>query len=387
MTLKKIFQQNKNRWQIGGAAVGAVLGLGLWLLTVQTYFDFKQLLRGGEGATVVSLNKPVSLLNTLGGKSIFRPNEIEDLKNQSFTEGLAAFTAARFKVSASSQMIQFYTEFFLEAVPDAWVDGGGSRFRWSEGQREIPIVLPREYLTLYNFGFAASQGLPQFTPSTIGAFAFDVTLRSPSGKVGLFNGRIVGFSDKINSILVPQNFMDWANREYGDGSPSAVTRLLLVLKNGQESNFERFIEEKNYELSGSRLSRYAPLLYSVLSALAVVAVLMVVLAVLVFLLNYQLIVSRSAADIRLLLQLGYRPAQIEDILRGAVGRLLIGVLVAVILLLAIIRFALIKHFDSQGFSLDKNYHILIFIIGIFAIAMIAILNFWNIKKSVLAQAK
>ncbi len=387
MTLKKLFQQNKNRWQIGGAAVGAVLGLGLWLLAVQTYFDFKQLLRGGEGATVVSLNKPVSLLNTLGGKSIFRQHEIEELKNQSFTESLAAFTAARFKVSASSQMIQFYTEFFLEAVPDAWVDGGGSRFKWAEGQREIPIVLPREYLTLYNFGFAASQGLPQFTPSTIGAFAFDVTLRSTSGKVGLFSGRIVGFSDKINSILVPQNFMEWANREYGDASTSSVTRLLLVLKSGQETHFERFISEKNYELSGSRLSRYAPLLYSVLSALVVVAILMVVLAVLVFILNYQLIVSRSAADIRLLLQLGYRPAQIQQLLRGAIGRILMGVAFAVVILLIVIRFYLIQHFDNQGFSLDKNYHTIIFLIGFLALAIILLLNFWNIKKSVLAQAK
>ncbi len=387
MTLKKLFQQNKNRWQIGGAAVGAVLGLGLWLLAVQTYFDFKQLLRGGEGATVVSLNKPVSLLNTLGGKSIFRQHEIEELKNQSFTESLAAFTAARFKVSASSQMIQFYTEFFLEAVPDAWVDGGGSRFKWAEGQREIPIVLPREYLTLYNFGFAASQGLPQFTPSTIGAFAFDVTLRSTSGKVGLFSGRIVGFSDKINSILVPQNFMEWANREYGEASTSSVTRLLLVLKNGQETHFERFISEKNYELSGSRLSRYAPLLYSVLSALVVVAILMVVLAVLVFILNYQLIVSRSAADIRLLLQLGYRPAQIQQLLRGAIGRILMGVAFAVVILLIVIRFYLIQHFDNQGFSLDKNYHTIIFLIGFLALAIILLLNFWNIKKSVLAQAK
>lgn len=386
MTLKKLFQQNKNRWQIFGATIGAILGLGLWLLAMQTYFDFKQLLRGGESATVISLNKPVSLLNTLGGKSIFRANEIEDIKNQSFTENVAAFTAARFKVSASSQMIQFYTEFFLEAVPDAWVDGGGSRFRWSEGQDEIPIVLPREYLTLYNFGFAASQGLPQFTSSTIGAFAFDVTLRSNSGKVGLFKGRIVGFSDKINSILVPQNFMEWANRTYGESSPSAITRLLVVLKSGEETHFERFINEKGYELSGSRLSRYAPLLYSVLSALTVVAVLMVVLAVLVFLLNYQLIVSRSASDIRLLLQLGYRPAQIEGILRGSILKLLLGVSGAVAIILFSIRILIIKHFNNVGFSLENSYHIIIFGIGIAAILLILFLNFWNIRRAIIAQA-
>ena len=143
------------------------------------------------------------MFNTLGARSTFTDEEIEDLRSQDFIEAVGVFVSNQFKVNASSQMLGFYTELFFESVPDEFIDVSNSRWQWSKGDPEIPVILSRDYLALYNFGFAPSQGLPQFTPNTISKVSMDVNI-SGNGLRKTFQGRIIGFSDRINSILVPQ---------------------------------------------------------------------------------------------------------------------------------------------------------------------------------------
>ena len=42
-------------------------------------------------------------------------------------------------------------------------------------------------------------------------------------------GRIVGFSNRLNTILVPQEFMDWSNSHYGRtaGARADPSRLII----------------------------------------------------------------------------------------------------------------------------------------------------------------
>lgn len=44
----------------------------------------------------------------------------------------------------------------------------------------------------------------------------DITLRG-NGRVEQFKGQIAGFSNRLNTILVPQTFMDWANMSFAPG--------------------------------------------------------------------------------------------------------------------------------------------------------------------------
>ena len=80
------------------------------------------------------------------------------------------------------------------------------------GVESIPFFCayyhPENYLSLYNFGFAQSQGLPVLSKGLIDKFTFGLRL-SGNGKEATFSSRIVGFSAKINSILVPEDFLSW----------------------------------------------------------------------------------------------------------------------------------------------------------------------------------
>ena len=385
--LKKLLDKNNNGWQILGASLGAFLGLFILLFASQLYFDFQKILRGSNDAdNFITINKPVSLANTIFGKSVFSKENIQELENQPFTQQVAPFTANRFKASASSKMINFYTEFFMEAVPENFIDVQDPQFRWYEGQAELPIIMSKDYLALYNFGFALSQGLPQFTPSTIRQVTVDVTVRG-NGREQTFTGRIIGFSERINSVLVPPAFMKWSNNNFGDQPDLGASRLLLKVNDPYNKQLSSFLKEKGYEISIGRLTggRLAFMLNLSLFILSAIGILMLILSVVVFILNYQLIVSKSANDIRLLLQIGYKASQINEILRGTLMKVLASVFVLVIISLTIARISILHWTSENGFELSPLYHFWVWVVGFILFGVILFINAQSIKKSIVKQ--
>jgi hypothetical protein len=385
--LKELLSKNQNRWQIMGASFGAFLGLFILLFASQLYFDFQKILRGSNDAdNFITINKPVSLVNTIFGKSVFSTENIKELENQSFTQQVTPFVANRFKASASSRMINFYTELFFESVPESFIDVQDPMFRWFEGQGEVPIIMSKDYLALYNFGFALSQGLPQFTPSTIRQVTVDITLRG-NGREQTFTGRIIGFSERINSILVPPSFMKWSNMNFGDQPDQGASRLLLKVKDPYDKRLAAFLTEKGYEISIGRLTggRLAFMLNVSLFILSVIGVLMLILSIVVFILNYQLIISRSAQDIKLLLQIGYKSSQINKILRGALFKILLSVFAAVILGLVLARLAILEWVNQNGFELNTFYNLVVCVLGLLVFGFILFINARSIQKNIEGQ--
>ena len=382
--LNQLLWSGKNKWQIIGAAVGAFIGLFLLLSALQLYFDLQRLVSGDSSTEqFVLINKKVNLFNTLGARSTFTNEEIDALQNQEFIESVGVFVSNQFKVSASSQMLGFYTELFFESIPDEFIDVSNSRWQWKKGDPEIPVILSRDYLALYNFGFAPSQGLPQFTPNTIGKLSMDVNI-SGNGLRKTLQGRIIGFSDRINSILVPQSFMNWANENFGETQKPQSSRLILRTNNPYSSELSEYLEQNKYEVSSGRLigGQLTTLLQNIISIVAVIGVIIVLLSVLIFILNFQLIISQSKEDIRLLLQLGYKTRQISEVLTRYLAYLFAGVLLATLLVLFISRFWFVSWFSNQGFDIPGGLHFGVYAAIILFSATSIVLNIQNIRKNV-----
>ena len=49
------------------------------------------------------------------------------------------------------------TAMFFAIVPDAFVDVVSDKWTFIPGTATVPIILPRNYLNLYNYGFARSR--------------------------------------------------------------------------------------------------------------------------------------------------------------------------------------------------------------------------------------
>ncbi len=383
--LDQLLWRGKNRWQMGSAFLGAFIGLLLFLLPLQLYFDIQTVLNktDGTGEAYVMINKPVNLLNTMGLKSGFSDKNIEELEAQSFISQVGEFTSNQFKVSASSKMIGFYTELFFEAVPDDFLDHQSPAWEWKEGDIHVPIIMARDYLALYNFGFAPSQGLPQFTPSTINSFSFDIGL-SGNGKRADFRGKVVGFSDRINSILVPQNFMDWANTELGNGSGKASSRLILKTDDPYSEDLASFLKKKGYEVSRGKLigGQLGTLLNGVLSVIATIGFLIFILSLLIFILSFRLIISESRDKIELLLQLGYRPSSIIRSLNKKLFHLILGIGTSTLLVLFPLKLAIARWFTNQGFEVYNGISFRVIASAFLVCFLFYVLNHYFIKSSV-----
>lgn len=382
--LNQILWEGKNKWQIYGAAIGAFLGLLLVLMAFQFYHDLQKLIHGDNATDqYVIINKKVNLFNTLGANAAFTANEIDSLKTHDFILEVGTFNSNQYKVGASSSLFGFYTELFFESVPDEFVDANLGRFNWQEGQKEIPIIMSRDYLALYNFGFAPSQGLPQFTPSTISRVSVDLIIRG-NGMKRTYQGRIIGFSDRINSIIVPKTFLEWSNLQFGTKAKSEPSRVILKTNNPYSNELQDLLKAKNYEVSSGKLigGKLTTLLQSIISVVGFIGFIIVLLSVLVFVLNFQLIIAQSKEDIRLLLQMGYKTKQISDALTKRLLVLFGGIIIAVLATLTLTRFIFTKWFEAQGLGIDAGIHWSVYLMGIMLSLLILFLNFGTIKTNV-----
>jgi len=172
--------------------------------------------------------------------------------------------------------------------------------------------MPQDYLNLYNFGFAQSQGLPQIPKEVIGLVKFQVRLRGKPNHV-TYPGKIVGFSNRINSILVPHDFLTWANESYGYMPDYKPSRVIVVTADPTDPAIMQFIDEKGYDTIKEKLksSRLNIILKFIISFLVVIAGLIIGLSFLVFLLSLQLMISRSAEKIYKLNKMGYHYTEIS----------------------------------------------------------------------------
>ena len=382
--LNQILWEGKNKWQIYGAAFGAFLGLLLVLTAFQFYHDLQSLINGDNATDqYVIINKKVNLFNTLGANAAFTVNEVDSLKDQDFILEVGMFNSNQYKVGASSPMFGFYTELFFESVPDEFIDVNTGRFSWSEGQKEIPIIMSRDYLALYNFGFAPSQGLPQFTPTTIGRVSVDIVIRG-NGIKRTYQGRIIGFSDRINSIIVPDNFLEWSNSKFGNKAKNDPSRVILKTDNPYSTELQNFLKDKGYEVSSGKLigGKLTALLQGVISAIAIIGFIIVLLSVLVFVLNFQLIISQSKEDIRLLLQMGYKNKQVSDILTKRLFRLFLVIIILVLATMTLSRMWFASWFEGQGLAINTGVHWSVYLVGLLLSLLIVFMNFRNIKTNV-----
>ncbi|MDG1432898.1 MAG: hypothetical protein P8Q41_02760 [Saprospiraceae bacterium] len=375
--LNKILRQNNNIWQIVGAIIGSFMGLLLLLLSIQFYIDLNDLTESEDQFVII--NKEVS---SFGAKAKFTPEEIQKIQDQPFIKKVGQFSASNYRVSAGSALLNFRTDLFFESVPDEFVDVKSEDFKWSKGDIVIPVVVARDYLALYNFGFAASQGLPKIPFESIQEVSLDVLIKG-QGKRKNFKGRIVGFSDRINSIIVPQSFMEYSNKNFQDYEPKGSSRLIISSDNPFSDTFRNFMKDNGYELSSGRLigGETAALIRTLIAVVAVIGFLIVLLSVFIFVLNFQLMVSKSSRDIRLMLQLGYKQNQIGQILKKHLMFLFGMVMLLTILFFGIFRSFIVSFFTKQGMEFEFVNPIVL-LAGLLFAGLFVFINYKNIESSI-----
>ena len=314
--LYRLLSRHINAGQLAGFVLANLCGMTIVLAAVQFATDIIPMFTGNDsflkpGQMVMA--KHVSTVRTLTGKApTFSAEEIADVSQQPFVKEAGTFTPSLFSVVATLGSrklgVEFSTEMFFEAVPDDFIDVDLSRWQWHEGDDEVPIILPRNYLDLYNFGFASSQGLPALSESLVSMIKIRFYLRGSAGSKEL-SGRVVAFSKKLNTILVPQTFMDEMNATLSPDRQPEPSRLILTVSNPADERIATYLKDHSYETEANdaEAARTAHFLRIIISIVLVVGLIISALAFYVLLLSIFLLLQKNTEKIDTLLLIGYSP--------------------------------------------------------------------------------
>lgn len=341
----KLLRHNISVWQIAGYAVATLVGLSIVMVAMQFYGDASVALaddaEGGVGllsSRNIVISKPVSLSATLTGEApVFSREEIEEISAQPWAGGVSRFQAADFSVRAGVELGDraMHTALFLESVPDSLLDIDSREWRFDPSNPTIPIVISKDYLSLYNFGFASSGHMPMISEGMLSAVPLQITIAG-NGRSATLPGRIVGYSSWLNTVAVPQEFMDWAHGQFGAPTLADPSRLVITVSDPSDPDIEHFLEDRGYELAGpgNEIGRAAYFLRLLVSVIAAVGLVITILAFGILMLSLFLLVQKNRRAISGLLLLGYAPSQVAV----CYIRLIVAVNASVLILSAVVLF-------------------------------------------------
>jgi hypothetical protein len=392
----KLLKKNLSVPQLVGYVFAGFVGLTIILFGIQFYADTRPLYSSNDSflnPDFLVINKKVSVLSNLSSSMItFNEKDVDDIKKQPFVKKTGFFTSSKFGIRASASSSTFggfYTEMFFESVPDEFIDVQSEDWTWSEEQNYIPIIIPRTYLTLYNFGFAQTQGLPQISENIVEKINLKVTVYG-NGKTKIFDARIVGFSDKLNTILAPESFLKWANVEFGSESAPNPSRILVETYNPSDPLIAKYFGEKNYEIADYRgnTGKAAYFLRLVIISVLIIGLIITLLAISLMLLSISLLIYKNKEKLENLILLGYSRAVVAKPYQ------ILGLsLTAFIFTLAFIVVLIIRNFYIKKISvlfdnpeIESNI-IFTFSIGFAILLIVCAVNALWIRKKVNETAK
>ncbi|QZE13584.1 hypothetical protein K4L44_13530 [Halosquirtibacter laminarini] len=300
--LKKLLGKTFSSFQLVCYMITLTVGATLLFVILSIGSDIRPLLQNESkelSNQLVVVSKKITIIKSLNKESIyFTKKEVNQLQEQPFVESISFFTSASFKVSASipstSNFPAFYTELFLESVPDDCLDIHPEQWKAFDKDHFVPIIIPESYVKLYNFGFAESQGLPVMSQEMISKFPFNLTVYG-KGKQKTLEAKIVGFSQKINSILVPLRFMKSTNRVYGMRKENKPSRLLIHFKNVSSTEIIPFLKKNNYTFQSQevKFGRWSMLIQIGLIAMVMIALIITLLSLFLILMSSKLVIQKN----------------------------------------------------------------------------------------------
>ena len=376
--LSKLLRKNVSSMQLGGSAIANLIGLIIVGIALQFYLDLRPIFNDEESfvkSDYLVVTRKVTGMDALMGGSEISEAEVADIEAQPWVRRVGRFTASDYEVRAAvalgSSGAAMTTQLFFESIPAEFLDVNSAEWRFDERNPVIPVIVSKDYLSLYNFGFAAAQGMPKISEGMAGMIPLQFTI-SGNGLSQSFSGRIVGFSARVNTILVPEEFMHWSNSRFGSGSAAGASRLIVEVNAPGDIKIEQYIADHNYEVAGDKAnSNKAGYLFTIaVSVVAAVGVLISLLSFFVLILSIMLLLQKNTKKLQDLLQLGYTPMQVSGYYIRLVLRVNDAVLILALVLIFVARLIYLPMLEPLGIEAASTALTIVAVIGLVALITI-----------------
>ena len=391
--LNRLLRRNVSAGQLVGYALANLVGLAIVLTAMQFYRDVSSITSGEDSfisRDYLIISKKVEGLGSLGGSTAatdFTADEIADIKAQPWTRRVAGFTAAGFNVAASLDFAGrgLSTSLFLESIPTDYFDVVPPGWGYTPGSGEpVPVVISKDYLTLYNFGYASTHGMPRISEAMVSMVPLRLSL-SGNGRQEWVNARIVGFSQRLNTIAVPEEFLSWANARFSEEPPAAPSRLIIELNRAGDPAATAYLDDHSYEAAGDKADngRAAFFLGVVTTVVVAVGTVISALAFFILLLSIYLLLQKNRRKLHRLMELGYTPAQVARSYYIMVAAVNLAVVVAALAIAVAAHLAWRPDLESLGAESASVWPTVA--VGFAAMIAITLLNMLAIRRRVVAS--
>lgn len=291
---------------------------------IQLYENANRLFgsKSGDSNYWLTFSKKITPEN-IGRRELLGFNETDIAKLKKWTEvkNIYPFSANQFKASANGgDFIPFYTDLYFEGVDIQGIDVPLTEQEFQVKGNEIPIIISREYLNLYNYGFALNQGLPQISEDF--AKKIEVNINITVNKENkTYIGKMVGLSDRIHSVLIPKKFLDSLNlAEKPDlaHQPKIFNRVLVQVKDSGDEGLISKMKDNGYESNQESLrsAKIKAKLFLVLKAIAVLGLFIFALCLYIIVSFIKIQFLEKQEEVSIKNSLGYSPkTMVSDISR------------------------------------------------------------------------
>ncbi len=388
----KLLRQHISVPQFAGFFFANLVGMVIILLGVQFYNDTQAIYQSEDSFMkddYLIVNKKIGTVTTITGQSnTFSDSEMADAASQPFVQKIGAFSSSSFDVRASFDIqgfARFSTDMFFESVPDDFVDVKTEEWNYVAGSASLPIILPKDYLDLYNFGYAQSRNMPKLSEGILGALKLKIDIDG-NGYQDSYEGQIAGFSSRLNTILVPQAFMDYANSRYTENGEVLHTRLIMQVNNPTDDRITTYLQDNNYETDQDKLdaSKTTFLLRIIVAVVMSVGLVICILAIYILMLSIYLLVEKNSTKLENLLLLGYSPAKVSRPYQLLTVGLNILVLILAFALLLVVRSIYLGMFADFFPDFTSPTLLPAVIVGVVLLVVVSILNIIAVHRKVMS---
>ena len=439
------------------ASFGCFIGTTLLLLAIQIYQDVTIYLENNEGPkNYFTINKKIeggALLNLAKKEESFDKQELDTIRQIKGIKRIGGFVRNKFPITLyiwPSGKIGFgaaaKTDLFFESIPDEFLDFIPKEWEWEENASIVPIMVPKFYLDLWNFGLAPSR-VEYPALSTDAAKGMPIQIFIGKNKETTLNGRFVAFSKRINSVLVPESFLNWANQKFAqpesgdfyflwkegtiDGPPRSrsdlsklralpdfkswevsplgnpasrssissllekqdsdnePSRIILEIADTPSPALLEYIDRNEYELNrefpDQDLIKKA--LQGIFAGVIGIGILLSLLSIATFATSFKLVVSQSSEHVKNLLLLGFSPGQISQIFYGRFQKLFIYIISGSFVVCLLSKYFVGQTAIEFGINIESNLSWYTVVFTVLYSIVFLVVNKTNISNSVLKLDK
>ncbi|MCE2743362.1 MAG: hypothetical protein LW701_07330 [Fluviicola sp.] len=391
--LNKLLFKNQDRKQLVIAMVGAFMGITFLITSIHYLIKVNEFGKGADilGPNTIIVQKKVTNSSSLNlTKTDFSKNEIKNMIAEPFIKDVKPVISNNFDVSFQTDdpMVPYFrTDVFIQTVDEDFLDVKTTKWHWSKGDQFVPIIMPREFLVMLNT-FMSASGIPQVSDDLAMGIKFKFKLWNSEKQIEeRVDAKIIGFTNEVSSLLVPESFMKYGNDMYSDGSDQKITQIMI---SGEESQFglvedlltKRGLESKNSQMMIGRLKSVVGTLILVVLGVSIIAVFVSGLVLIQYM---QLLMSRNLYEVRTLMRMGYHPSELIKAFFLYFVKIFGYVAGIGVLIFFGFKFFLDKMFDEGGLYIDKGLTWQSIVVLVLSYGLFAFASFRSAKKEIFKQ--